>query len=72
MVTSTMTRTRFCEIQARRGYTVENLGLVTFLYYTMKDGSEYTAMWFWNEDGTEDEANHPFWTIVPPRKGIIK
>ena len=28
-----MTRSRFCEIQARRGYTVTNLGLVTILDY---------------------------------------
>ena len=57
-----MTRDRFCAIQASRGYTVENVGLVTFLTY--EDDTEiYTAMWFWNADGTRNTNLRPSWNI---------
>jgi len=58
-----MTREKFCAIQARRGYRVENLGLMTFLTAPMENGKTYTAIWFWNPDGTPNEAERPYWTI---------
>jgi hypothetical protein len=59
---STITRERFCAIHSRRGYTVENIGLVTFLSYE-DDKEEYTAMWFWNADGTLNTEMKPSWNI---------
>ena len=58
-----MTRERFCEIQSRRGYEVENLGNITFLRHH-KGGVEYTAMWFWLADGTLDKSHEPTWSIA--------
>ena len=57
-----MTRDRFCAIQARRGYTVENIDLVTFLHYE-DEKEEYTAMWCWNADGTLNTKFKPSWSI---------
>lgn len=67
-MTTPITRDRFCAVQARRGYEVENLGLITFLRHTDKDGAEYVAMWFWHEDGTLNEAERPYWHLTPPAK----
>ncbi len=58
-----MTRSRFCEIQARRGYKVTNVGLITFLEYEDAE-STYTAMWFFNADGTPNREEEPFWTVT--------
>ena len=58
-----MTREKFCAIHARRGYEVENLGLITFLRAPVGKGKTYTAIWFWNADGTLNEAERPTWTI---------
>lgn len=59
----TITRERFCAIQARRGYEVENLGLITFLRSVTRDGKNYTAMWFWNRDGSLNEDEEPTWWV---------
>ena len=58
-----MTRSRFCEIQARRGYTVTNIGLITVLDYEDAE-STYTAMWFFNADGTLNREEKPFWKVT--------
>ncbi len=53
-----MTKDRFIAIQARRGYKVEDLGKIVIL--SMKN---YTAMWFFNADGTLNENEKPTWTV---------
>lgn len=58
-----MTRERFCTIQAKRGYKVENLGLITFLRSKTEDGKDYTAVWFWNKDGSLNENEKPQWWV---------
>ena len=58
-----MTRSRFCEIQARRGYTVTNIGLITVLDYEDAE-STYTAMWLFNADGTLNREEKPFWKVT--------
>lgn len=58
-----MTREKFCSIQKNRGYKVTNLGLVTFLDYEDAK-STYTAMWFFNADGTLNREEKPRWTIT--------
>ena len=57
-----MTRERFIRIQAKRGYQIEELGKVVIL--RMRN---YTAMWFFNEDGTLDEDNPPYWNLERPK-----
>ena len=56
-------RERFCAIQARRGYEVENLGLITFLHSVTREGWNYTAVWFWNQDGSLNREMRPSWSI---------
>jgi len=58
-----MTRSRFCEIQTHRGYKVTNIGLITFLDYEDTE-STYSAMWFFNADGTLNRKEKPQWTIT--------
>ena len=58
-----MTREKFCAIQARRGYKVTNLGLITFLDYEDAE-STYTAMWFFNADRNLNREEKPHWTIT--------
>lgn len=62
-----MTRDRFCAAMERRGYTVTNLGLITFLDADMPDGGHYTAMWFFNADGTRNEDMPASWNVTRPR-----
>lgn len=66
-MTTPITRDRFCAVQARRGYEVENLGLITVLRHS-SDRGDYVAMWFWYEDGTLNEAERPYWNLTPPAK----
>ena len=53
-----MTKDKFIRIHENRGYHVEKVGRMVFL--TM---GNYTAIWFFNEDGTLDENNKPFWKL---------
>ena len=53
-----MTKDKFIRIHENRGYHVEEVGRMVFL--TM---GNYTAIWFFNEDGTLDENNKPFWKL---------
>lgn len=48
-----MTRDKFRTIQAKRGYEVSDLGLMTICRCVDADG-EYIAISFWNADGTPD------------------
>ena len=59
-----MTRETFCRAMERRGYTVTNLGLITFLDAEMENGAHYTAMWFFKADGTRDETKPASWRIT--------
>ena len=59
-----MTRDKFEKIQAARGYTVERMGLITFLHSKTREGRDYTAMWFWKPDGSLNEAMKPSWHIA--------
>lgn len=51
-------RERFCRIHTKRGYEVENLGLITFI----RDGN-YTAIWFFNPDGSLDTTKPASWRL---------
>ena len=55
-----ITRDRFCAVQARCGYQVQNLGTTVFLRHSTNH-SNYVAVWYWNEDGTLDETREPKW-----------
>lgn len=57
-----MTKEKFIAIQSRRGYEVTVLGKMVILNMTAK-GEAYTAIWFFNEDGTPDESQPPHWTV---------
>lgn len=58
-----MTREKFERIQAKRGYTVNQMGLMTMLTYEDNE-SVYTAIHFWNQDGTPNTTEKPFWRLV--------
>ena len=58
-----MTQERFERIQAKRGYTVTNMGLITMLSYEDNE-SVYIAMHFWNSDGTPNTIEKPFWRLI--------
>lgn len=53
-----MAKERFIKVMEGRGYAVEVLGNVVVLH----DG-DYSAMWFFNADGSLDEDNKPIWSI---------
>lgn len=53
-----MTKERFTKAMKARGYAVEVMGNVVVLH----DG-DYSAMWFFNADGSLDEDNKPIWSI---------
>lgn len=60
-----MTREKFVRIQKSRGYKVEELGKMVIL--RMNDSrSNYTAIWFFNADGSVDETNPPTWRVSRP------
>lgn len=61
-----MNRAQFCKIQASHGYTVSNIGLMTILHYIDKDDAIYTAIWFWNADGTLNHELEPTWSLKRP------
>ena len=61
-----MTRERFIAIQTRRGYEIEELGLMVILHSVTEEGHLYTAIWFFNEDDTLDETQRPQWSIKRP------
>lgn len=54
-------RDRFIRAHKARGYEIEERGLVVILRY-----DNYTAIWFFNADGSRDEANPPQWWIDRP------
>ena len=53
-----MTKTRFIAIQTKRGYKIQDFGKMVIL----RDG-KYTAIWFFNADGTLDETQKPNWKM---------
>lgn len=53
-----MAKERFIKAMEGRGYAVEVMGNVVVLH----DG-DYSAMWFFNADGSLDEDNRPIWSI---------
>ena len=53
-----MTKEKFIKAMTKRGYEIEELGNVVIL----RDGN-YSAMWFFNADGTIDKDNKPIWSI---------
>ena len=53
-----MTKEKFIRIQSARGYKVEDLGRIVILSL-----DNYTAIWFFNADGTQDLDNPPTWSI---------
>jgi hypothetical protein len=61
-------REKFCRVMERRGYTVTSLGLITFLDAETEDGGHYSAMWFFNPDGTRNESQRATWKVTRPQK----
>lgn len=56
-----MTKEKFIRIQTARGYEVEDLGKMVVLHL-----DNYRAIHFFNEDGTRDESQAPFWKVDRP------
>lgn len=56
-------RERFCAAMKKRGYEVDNLGLMTFLR-----SEDYTAIWFFREDGTRDTSKKVSWYLDAPKR----
>lgn len=56
-----MTREKLIRIQKSRGYAVEELGRMVIFRL-----DNYTAIWFFNADGTVDESNPPTWSLKRP------
>lgn len=54
-----MTKSKFIAIHIRRGYEVADLGKIVTLHM-----DNYSAMWFFNSDGTLDTNNKPTWKIA--------
>lgn len=54
-----MTKERFISIHLKRGYTVENMGRIVKI--SMDD---FSALWFFNEDGSLDENHKPSWKMT--------
>ena len=54
-----MTKDRFIAIHTRRGYEVQNLGKMVILRM-----DNYTAIWFFNSDGSPDKSQKPIWKIT--------
>lgn len=54
-----MTKSKFIAIHTRRGYEVADLGKIVTLHM-----DNYSAMWFFNSDGTLDTNNKPTWKIT--------
>lgn len=50
---------RFVAIHQKRGYNVETLGKMVILHL-----DNYTAYWFFNEDGTRDRSKQPAWWLA--------
>ena len=57
-----MTKERFIHIHTTRGYQVEDLGKMVILHKTLPR-NEYSAIWFFNSDGSVDESQPPTWSI---------
>lgn len=57
-----MTKEKLIHIQTARGYKVEDFGKIVFFRY-----NDYTAIWFFNADGTVDEQNPPTWSKKRPK-----
>lgn len=58
-----MTREKFERIQAKRGYTVTQMGLITHLYHEDEEFI-YTALHFWNPDGTPNKNETSYWNLT--------
>lgn len=50
---------RFVAIHQKRGYNVETLGKMVILHL-----DNYTAYWFFNEDGIRDRSKKPEWWLA--------
>jgi len=57
-----MTKEKFIRIQKQRGYEVEEMGKTVTLRMDDEE-SEYTAIWFFNENGSIDENHKPVWSL---------
>lgn len=53
-----MTKSRFITIHTKRGYTIKDMGKVVRISM-----DNYSALWFFNADGTIDESHKPMWTL---------
>lgn len=53
-----MNKDRFVAAMTRRGYEVETLGKMVIC----RSGN-YTAIHFFNADGSPDETQKPYWTM---------
>lgn len=53
-----MTKEKLIRIQTARGYKVEDLGRI--VSFTLDN---YTAIWFFNADGTQDQTKLPMWKV---------
>lgn len=56
-----MTREKVIRIHRNRGYQVEELGKMVIISH-----KNYTAIWFFNADGSVDENNPPTWNVERP------
>lgn len=56
-----MSKEKFIRVHKARGYQVEELGKIVIL---RKDN--YTAIWFFNADGTRNEDLPPQWHLDRP------
>lgn len=56
-----MTKERFISAMTRRGYKIEQLGRIVILR-----ANGYRAYHFFNEDGTRDESQPPYWKVDRP------
>lgn len=57
-----MTREKFIRIHKARGYEIEELDKMIIIH--MNDArSRYSAVWFFNADGSVDESQPPTWSV---------
>lgn len=53
-----MSKEKFIRIHSNRGYKVTEFGLMIML-----EKDNYSAIWFFNSDGTVDTTQHPVWKL---------
>ena len=51
-------REKFVAVMARRGYQIKEMGRMVILSM-----DNYTAIHFFNPDGTRDESQSPYWKL---------